>query len=75
MTRSAPAGDWITAERYVEQGSHSWRIGLTPVTATVAALILWSGDDVVAHTRGREADLCVTAHRWICDIVSGQRAS
>ncbi|MGH3877461.1 MAG: hypothetical protein ACRDSK_10555 [Actinophytocola sp.] len=75
VTRSVPAGDWITAERYVERGNRSWRIGLTPVTAEVAAIILWSGDDVVAHARGREADLCATAHRWISDIVSGQRAS
>ena len=75
VTRSAPAGHWITAERRVERGNRRWRIGLTPVTAEVAALILWSGDDVVAHARGAEADLCATAYRWIGDIVSGQRAS
>jgi hypothetical protein len=68
VTRNLPGGRWSTAERTIEQDGHHWRIGLTPVSAAMAALILWRDGAVVAHERGREAALCSTALHWISDL-------
>jgi len=71
VTRSAPAGRWITAERSLHVNGTHWRIGLTPVTGKVAALIVWADDEVVAHARGDESTLCATALDWLANIRMG----
>ena len=71
VTRTPATGRWTIAERTVVQGDHSWRIGLTPITATVVALILWLDDDVVDHCRGTERDLCARAVGWAATLTAG----
>jgi hypothetical protein len=66
-------GQWITAEWGFEHSGTTWLIGLTPVTPTTIALILWSGDTVVDHARGTESAMCSTAHRWKTAIIAGHR--
>ena len=63
--RTAPDGRWITAERRIELDDHQWRVGLTPVTGDLAALIVWADGEVVVHRRGAESELCATACDWI----------
>ncbi|MFD1148642.1 hypothetical protein [Saccharothrix hoggarensis] len=56
-------GQWVTAERVVIAGGRRWTIGLTPTTAGMTALVLWSDDEVAEHARGTEAQMCALAHR------------
>jgi hypothetical protein len=61
-------GRWVTAERLVQLGGQQWRIGLTPVSDGVVALVLWRGEVVVDHLRGPEAEMCARAHAWATTV-------
>lgn len=66
-------GHWITAERVVTTHDGArWTIGLTPTAAARTALMLWFGDEVIAHHRGPESDMCVLATRWVANLVAGR---
>ncbi|HEV7652688.1 MAG TPA: hypothetical protein VGP26_31420 [Actinophytocola sp.] len=68
VLRNAPGGRWSTAERNIERDGHHWQIGMTPVGTGTAALIMWFDGAVIAHRRGREAELCSTALVWISAV-------
>jgi hypothetical protein len=68
VTTSVAGSGWIIAEAVVRVGAHVWRAGLMPITVDVTALMVWRGDVVVHHVRGREAALCQQAQRWWRDI-------
>ncbi|WP_243770178.1 hypothetical protein [Amycolatopsis acidicola] len=57
-------GRWLLAELEFRHGGHLWRIGLTPVAAGVAAVMLWRDDAVIEHVRGSEAEACALAAGW-----------
>lgn len=69
--RWTPHRQWITAERVVTVSGRQWTIGLTPTRAGMTALVLWSGDEVVDHLRGTEAQMCAQAHRWAESLLQG----
>ena len=66
-------GRWTTAERPLTtpSGQH-WTVGLTPTAAGRIALMLWSGDEIVAHHRGTESEMCVLATRWVANLLAGR---
>jgi hypothetical protein len=61
-------GRWSVAERSFQHGGHQWVVGLTPAQAAVA-LIVWRDDQVVAHARGDEAEMCAAALAWVAKIL------
>ncbi|WP_245822375.1 hypothetical protein [Lentzea waywayandensis] len=64
VQRGTEYGRWLTAERVVERDGRKWRLGLTPTSTTLVAFMLWLDDDeLVAHARGTEAQMCALAHR------------
>jgi hypothetical protein len=65
-------GWWDTAERAIRHGGHRWVIGLTPARSTVA-LIVWRDEEVVAHARGGEAEMCTAALEWASKILTPPR--
>ncbi|MEV4150979.1 hypothetical protein AB0J40_45510 [Amycolatopsis sp. NPDC049691] len=67
ITRTGTTGQWLTAERVVEQNGHRRLIGLTPIRPGVVALMLWSDGEVVEHVRTTEAEACAQAHRWAAE--------
>ncbi|NBH02335.1 hypothetical protein [Amycolatopsis sp. SID8362] len=72
-TVTGARGRWLTAERVLELGGRRWVVGLTPVTdGGPVALVLWCGEDVVAHRRGNEAEVCGIAARWVWNLQSGR---
>ncbi|OXM61298.1 hypothetical protein [Amycolatopsis vastitatis] len=71
-TVSGSRGRWTTAERTLHAGGRRWVIGLTPTAGGETALMLWRGDEVVAHRRGTEAALCGTALRWVGNLLAGR---
>lgn len=73
VTRAATTGQWLTAERVLEDGARRQVIGLTPIRPGRVALMLWSGGEVVEHLRGSEAEACAQAHRWTADFHAGCR--
>ena len=74
VLRSGSGGAWLTAERHLDMGGRHWRIGLTPVDDEVAALIVWADGELVAHSRGPEAEVCTAAHHWVGAIEAGAAA-
>ena len=66
---SLPSGRWLTAERVVVRGGRRWRLGLTPVSAAIVALVVWLDEDVVAHVRGTEAQVCAQAHLQVLEVL------
>ena len=71
-TVSGSRGRWATAERTLHAGGRRWVVGLTPTAGGMTALMLWCGDEVVAHRRGTEAALCRTALHWVGNLPSGR---
>ncbi|GLY43437.1 hypothetical protein Amsp01_094600 [Amycolatopsis sp. NBRC 101858] len=65
-------GRWITAERVVLVGGTRWTVGLTPTADGVIALMLWRADEVVAHRRGEERQLCAVALLWVTNLLAGR---
>jgi hypothetical protein len=35
---------------------------------------VWADGELVAHSRGPEAEICTTAHRWVGDVEAGAAA-
>ncbi|MFB9691098.1 hypothetical protein [Amycolatopsis plumensis] len=70
VTRTGTRGQWLTAERVVQQDGHRRVVGLTPIRPGTVAVMLWSDGDVVEHARGSEADACTTAHRWVAKLLA-----
>ena len=73
VTRTGTTGQWLTAERVVEQNGHRRLIGLTPIRPYVVALMLWSDGEVVEHLRSTETEACARAHRWVEEFLAGSR--
>lgn len=71
LVKRTTTGVWTTAECPVTVGGRRWVVGLTPTRRGLTALILWSGDEVVSHARGTEAQMCAAAHRLIGDLHAG----
>lgn len=69
IQHSPEYGRWTTAERVIVRDGRKWRLGLTPVSAALVALVIWSDDDIVAHIRGTEAQVCALAHRRVLEIL------
>lgn len=69
---SGSRGRWITAERVVLVGGTRWTVGLTPTAGGATALMLWRADEVVAHCRGAEQQLCGVALRWVTNLLTGR---
>lgn len=61
-------GRWSVAERSLQHAGHQWVVGLTPAQSVVA-LIVWRDDEVVAHARGNEAEMCKAALAWVSKIL------
>lgn len=67
--QSGDFGRWLIAERVIHSTEHQWRIGLTPVGEKLVAAMLWRDDEVVAHRRGSEGDMCAQAQRWVVGVL------
>ncbi|MFF1612345.1 hypothetical protein ACFVYA_31605 [Amycolatopsis sp. NPDC058278] len=73
VTRTGTSGQWLTAERVVDQNGHRRLVGLTPIRPGTVAVMLWSDGDVVEHVRGSEPEACAIAHRWVARLLVGEQ--